>query len=93
MTGSARIRSHQYRDELFQWCRGVASDIIGGEMEGIGLLALAPPDDPNWVIVKGICDFADGNQKADAKGNRSLACKNAVTFALDALSAWKPGTT
>ncbi len=91
LTGSARIRCQAYRDNLVSWCTPAAPGIVGGEMEGFGLLALTPKSKPNWIIVKGICDFADGDQQNDAEANRALACGNAARFVLDALGSWKPG--
>ncbi len=35
---------------------------IGGEMEGAGLYAACTDKDKKWILVKGICDFADGKK-------------------------------
>lgn len=89
LTGSARIRSPAYRNELVMRCANVAPNIVGGEMEGLGLLSLAERDRSHWIVVKGICDFADEQQIGDAKLNRRLACANASRFVLGALRSWK----
>jgi adenosylhomocysteine nucleosidase len=89
LTGSARIRSLAYRNELVTRCANVAPNIVGGEMEGLGLLSLAERDRSHWIVVKGICDFADEQQIGDAKMNRRLACANASRFVLGALRSWK----
>jgi adenosylhomocysteine nucleosidase len=91
LSGNAFIRSAAFRDDLLRWSQNVASTVVGGEMEGAGLLALAPRAHPNWTVVKGICDFAGDEQKGDAEKHRQLACSNAATFVLDALAQWKPG--
>jgi adenosylhomocysteine nucleosidase len=91
LTGNAVVRSTRFRDSLVQWSSTIACGVVGGEMEGTGLLALDAPHEPKWTIVKGICDFAGEQQKEDAKKNRALASKNAVAFVLDALLAFKPG--
>ena len=49
-----------------------AGPVVGGEMEGIGPISNCPKDRPNWVVVKGIFDFADedrddANERGDAE--------------------------
>ncbi len=88
LSGAARIHSGFYRDEL---ARSVPSNgeeqIVGGEMEGVGLLAASiSPGDPIWCVVKGISDFADENRDAVIKENRPVACLNAAKFVLSALA-------
>jgi adenosylhomocysteine nucleosidase len=51
LTGSARIRSPAYRTELVLRCASVAPNIVGGEMEGLGLLSLAERDRSHWIVV------------------------------------------
>jgi len=93
LTGHARIQCEAYRADVTRWSSRVATGIVGGEMEGVGLLSLSPRGRPNWMIVKGICDFADHAQEQDARANRQVACRNAADFVLDALSAWTPGSS
>lgn len=90
LTGSARIRCLAYRNELVRRCADVAPNIVGGEMEGLGLLSLAERERPYWIVVKGVCDFADEQQIGDAKANRRLACGNAARFVLGALRSLNP---
>lgn len=60
--------------------------IIGGEMEGVGLLAASTTvDDPIWCVVKGISDFADENRDAMIDTSRPIACRNSANFLLSAL--------
>jgi adenosylhomocysteine nucleosidase len=83
LSGAAKIGSSFYRDELVRNVPAGEDPIVGGEMEGVGLLAAsAAADDPIWCVVKGIFDFADGN--AD-NVNRRIACRNAAQFVLSAL--------
>src|SRR5262249_51525260 len=35
---------------------------IGGEMEGTGLWAAAARARKEWIVIKGICDWADGKK-------------------------------
>ncbi len=88
LSGAARIHSGIYRDELARSVPGNGEEqIVGGEMEGVGLLcASVSPDDPIWCVVKGISDFADENRDAVIRTNRPVACLNAATFVLNALA-------
>jgi hypothetical protein len=58
---------------------------VGGEMEGVGLLAASEKAKPVWIVVKGISDFADDQQRAEVEAMRAEACLNAVRFLLAAL--------
>ncbi len=53
---------------------------IGGEMEGAGVFVAANDEKKDWVIVKGICDFADGNKSHGKKQNQELAIKTACSL-------------
>jgi nucleoside phosphorylase len=90
LTGSARIGARPYRDEIIKSCINVAPRIIGGEMEAVGFLPLDKPRRARWILVKGISDFADQQQSADANRYRTQACANAASFVLGALSSWRP---
>lgn len=88
LSGGARIHSERYRNMLIEQTAHCGEQVIGGEMEGAGLLA-ADVDEPSWVIVKGISDFADERDE-NFPEYRSLACRNAASLVLKALSAWHP---
>ena len=50
-------------------------------MEGIGLAySMASVDNLNWMIVKGISDFGDGNKKYEKAMRQKMASENAVEF-------------
>jgi adenosylhomocysteine nucleosidase len=87
LSGAARIHSGFFRDELVCSVPPGEELIIGGEMEGVGLLAASTAsDDPIWCVVKGISDFADENRDAVIHTNRPIACRNAAKFVLSALA-------
>lgn len=52
-------------------------ELIGGEMEGAGLYKTIGDTKVDWVVVKSICDWADGN-KNDA--SQLSAAQNAARF-------------
>jgi len=85
LTGSAKIQCTQYRKELVTAFSEIDEPVVGGEMEGAGLLATCERSFPSWVVVKGITDFADERQEQDAKESRELACHNAARFVLQAI--------
>ncbi len=66
-------------------------EAIGGEMEGAGLYAAAREAKVDWILVKAICDWADGYKSDDPQ---SLAAHNAAQFVLHVLllGGWeRPG--
>jgi nucleoside phosphorylase len=86
LSGAARIHCARFRDELFGSVPHGNEDIVGGEMEGVGLLAASlKADDPAWCVVKGICDFADEQRSEDVKQGREIAPYNAAFFVLSSL--------
>ena len=93
LSGGARISSRRFLGELVKGVPQAEDGVIGGEMEGVGLLSLSPPKEPMWIVVKGISDFADGVGGKVFEENRVRACKNAAHFVLSALiNARRSGT-
>lgn len=88
LTGASHLACRAYRDHLVSALGKTAGDtILGGEMEGVGLLGLSSADDPEWILAKGICDFADEQRDADAPVTRERACYESARFVLGALVA------
>lgn len=86
LSGAARIHSGAFRDELVRGIPSGEDPIIGGEMEGVGLLAASTSaDSPVWCVVKGISDFADKHRHHVIEVNRPIACRNAAEFLVSAL--------
>ncbi len=58
LSGEKLIDQREYKIRLFDnYPQG-----IGGEMEGAGFSAVAARTGVEWIIVKGICDWADGTK-------------------------------
>jgi nucleoside phosphorylase len=97
LSGGARISSSKFRDDLIKQVPtgpegAVGSDpesIIGGDMEGVGLLSIS--QNPAWIVVKGICDFAEDHREEAVKSSRTAACDNAVSFVLSTLQRRQEG--
>lgn len=79
LSGEKLIDQAKYKEELF----GAFPQAIGGEMEGAGLSAVAARTNTEWLIVKGICDWADGTKSDDAQ---SLAAHAAASLVHHVLS-------
>ncbi|MEA5425407.1 5'-methylthioadenosine/S-adenosylhomocysteine nucleosidase family protein [Arcicella lustrica] len=52
----------------------------GGEMEGAGIYTACDQRKVDWILVKGICDFADGNKGKNKHKNQKMAIDSAVTL-------------
>jgi len=58
LTGEKLIDSSEFKSVLFQQF----PDAIGGEMEAAGVYAACKNKNIPWIIVKSICDWADGQK-------------------------------
>jgi nucleoside phosphorylase len=58
LSGEKLIDQRHYKDELFE----SFPQAIGGEMEGAGLYAVATRMGVAWIVVKAVCDWADGSK-------------------------------
>lgn len=56
------------------------SDVKGGEMEGAGIYTACEGKDIQWILVKGICDFADGMKRRNKKIKQEIAAESAVSL-------------
>jgi len=75
LSGEELIDNKERRDELVREFP-IAK---GGEMEGAGLFA-ACDGNVDWILVKGICDFADGNKGENKKQNQTIAVDSALSL-------------
>jgi WD40 repeat protein/nucleoside phosphorylase len=83
LSGSKLVDNIDYRTSLQQ----LASNIIGGEMEAIGIQVAADSNKVDWIIIKAICDWADGNKNNPHKEmDQKIAAQNAALVVHKALS-------
>ncbi len=68
--------------DSIDWFLEIEPEALGGEMEGAGLYVAARKKKVDWILVKAICDWADGNKNNNAQ---SLAARNAAQFILHVL--------
>ncbi len=61
LSGGSVISCAAFRDRLRRDLQERSIDpIVGGEMEGVGLVGVGPASDPLWVVIKGISDSGFG---------------------------------
>lgn len=74
LSGEELVDNIEYRNKLLL----ELPDSDGGEMEGAGLYA-ACGNKIDWILVKGICDFADGKKGVNKKQNQKMAVEAALS--------------
>jgi nucleoside phosphorylase len=60
LSGEKLVDNVEFRNQLL----ALEPQAIGGEMEGFGLYVAAQNARVDWILVKAICDWADGNKSA-----------------------------
>lgn len=81
LSGEKLIDNVDFRNAVAQF----ELEAIGGEMEGAGLYASCVDRNTSWIIVKAICDWADGRKSSNKKKRQALAANNAASFVLHTL--------
>ena len=56
-------------------------------MEGAGVYAATNYKKTEWIVVKAICDFADGNKSDNKKLHQEIAIKSAVNLSIHVFSS------
>lgn len=61
-------------------------NIIGGEMEGVGLSsAMNNLENGNWIIIKGISDFGEEDKNENKEIRQQIAANNAMNYCYELL--------
>lgn len=81
LSGDKLVDNLDYREQLKQF----GPEAIGGEMEGAGLYVACQDAKVDWILVKAICDWADGHKAEDQEARQRVAARNAATFVAHAL--------
>ena len=82
LSGEKLIDNKKYRDQLVELQVGA----IGGEMEGSGLYVSSHEHKVDWIVIKAICDWADGRKGVQKERRQKRAAKNAAEFLVGALT-------
>lgn len=77
LSGEALVDNEEFRASLLE-CFPLAE---GGEMEGIGV-ASACDGKIGWILVKGICDFADGKKSEGKDKKQNIAINSALDLCM-----------
>ena len=90
LSGDKLINNKDYRDKLLR----IEPEAIGGEMEGTGVYAAAYRNKVDWILVKAICDWADGNKDQEKEVRQK---EHVLTYAGHSESvrdiAWSPDSS
>lgn len=81
LSGEKLVDNIDFRQQLYDLC----PEAIGGEMEGSGLYVACLDKKIDWILVKSICDWADGNKNENKDNQQKLAAGNAASFVLHVL--------
>lgn len=81
LSGPDLVDNVEHREKL----RKLQPEAIGGEMEGAGLYAAALRENVDWIVVKAICDWADGEKHKHKRERQAIAAQNAVQFTIHVL--------
>ncbi len=76
LSGEKLVDNLNYRDSLVRLAN--QGDIVGGEMEAAGLAIALEGKPIDWIVIKAICDFADGNKRKNKEENQRHAAQNAA---------------
>ena len=79
LSGEKLIDNARFKEDLFEQY----PNAIGGEMEAVGLYSAASEKGVEWIVVKGICDWADGTKSDDYQ---EVAAKASVSLVSHVLS-------
>jgi nucleoside phosphorylase len=81
LSGEKLVDNQDFCGQLLR----IEPEAIGGEMEGAGLYAAAQHSKVNWIMVKAICDWADGKKAQRQRSRQKKAAENAAQFTLHVL--------
>ena len=82
LSGEKLVDNIDFRSQLCEF----EEEAIGGEMEGAGLYVACQDKKVDWILVKSICDWSDGNKAEDKKSRQEKAAHNSAQFVLEALN-------
>jgi nucleoside phosphorylase len=78
LSGEKLVDNLSFRDGLVS----MASEAIGGEMEAAGVYVACQNSKVEWLVIKAICDWANGEKNRNKIANQKEAAKWAAEFAV-----------
>lgn len=82
LSGEELVDNLKYRNKLTT----TFPDSKGGEMEGAGVYS-ACGNKIDWILIKGICDFANGEKGVNKRINQEIAIESAISICLELFSS------
>ena len=82
ISGEKLVDNLDFRNELTE----SIPEALGGEMEGAGLYSASTERNVDWILVKAICDWADGKKRDNKTERQRLAASQAANFVLHAIA-------
>jgi nucleoside phosphorylase/uncharacterized protein YjbI with pentapeptide repeats len=76
LSGEKLLDNYDYRESL-KTLAG-QDDIVGGEMEAVGVHTALDGHPTHWVVIKAICDWGDGSKGKDTQRRQKDAADNAA---------------
>jgi nucleoside phosphorylase/tetratricopeptide (TPR) repeat protein len=81
LSGEKLVDNIDFRQQIHD----LEPEAIGGEMEGAGLYTACQRRKVDWILVKAICDWADGHKDEKKDEYQQQAAHNAADFVLHVL--------
>ena len=82
ISGEKLVDNLDFRNELTE----LIPEALGGEMEGAGLYSASTERNTDWILVKAICDWADGKKRDNKTERQREAASQAANFVLHAIA-------
>lgn len=76
LSGDTLVDSLDYREQLSR----LFPEARGGEMEATGIYSASRENETPWMIIKAICDYADGNKRENKEERQRQAANSAARF-------------
>ena len=83
LTGDELVDNLAHRKSLQE----LEPEAIGGEMEGAGIYTACADHKVDWIVIKAICDWADGKKSHNKRARQIEAARNSAHFLVEALSS------
>jgi len=74
LSGEKLVDNVDFREQI----RSQEPEALGGEMEGAGLYTAAVDRNTDWIVVKAICDWADGRKRVQKARRQKHAAEQAI---------------
>lgn len=81
LSGQKLVDNRDYCEQLAR----LMPEAIGGEMEGAGLYTACQQEKVDWIVVKSICDWADGHKRYNKDNQQLKAAQQASEFVIKAI--------